>query len=380
MGKALRMTDTVRLGFACAWWEPREPTWSHIPAGLLHGLACQDGVVVTALDGQRPLAGKASLSLLHHASANAWQYGVANRWLTDRKISRRARKHSLDAVLAVGEAEPVLPNPTFYYQDMAYAVALSYINERGPRQPNLPRLSERRLRALADQQGSRYRQCSGVFTMGRWLAEWLKLNGDIPATKVHAVGGGLNAYPIQRATREPHRPRCRLLFVGRDFFRKGGDVAVSAVGQLRTGGAGNFRLTIVGPPEWPLEGQPPDWVDFLGAMPPTDVSKLWARHDLFVLPSWFEPYGLVFLEARAAGLPCIGRRAFAMPELVPDRAGALVEPEGGAEAVAAAIDGVSRDEAMFDAVESDADMVRRENSWSSVGSRVLSVVRETMHV
>ncbi len=93
-----------------------------------------------------------------------------------------------------------------------------------------------------------------------------------------------------------------------------------------------------------------------------------------MLPSWFEAYGLTFLEARAAGLPCVGRRAFAMPELVPEGTGALVAEDAGAEDVAAAIHSVCTDDAPRDRVVRDASAVARENSWNAVAGRMLEVI------
>ena len=74
---------------------------------------------------------------------------------------------------------------------------------------------------------------------------------------------------------------------------------------------------------------------------------MWADHDIFALPTWYEPYGLVFLEARAAGVPSLGRDAYCMPELVPPSAGRLIPPTGGVEAVAEELLAISQDHDLF---------------------------------
>lgn len=370
------MNRPLRLGYACSWWHPRETTWSYTPSSLLYAFSQEPEAIIYPIDAQRPLVGKASLAAGHAVlSRSAWQYGRINRRLTTSKVRRAIRRTHLDAVLAVGETEPQLSVPTFFYQDMGFGAALHYSQRLGVELPNLLKSSPRRLRQLASEQSRLYGTCAGIFTMGQWFADWLVDHGGVPQCKVHAIGGGLNAVPSSRRHQSDGRSRHRLLFVGRDFFRKGGDLVVDAVSILRATGHGPFTLTIVGPARWPLAEAPPSWVDFRGPMPPRDVSQLWACHDMLVLPSWFEAYGLTFLEARAAGLPCIARRAFAMPELVPDgQAGKLVAEHGGVDDVADAIYAVSVDDGLFERVGNGADQVVKDNSWSAVAARALSTI------
>jgi glycosyltransferase involved in cell wall biosynthesis len=67
-------------------------------------------------------------------------------------------------------------------------------------------------------------------------------------------------------------------------------------------------------------------VRFLGHVGQT--STCYSAADLFVLPSRHEPFGLVFLEAAAHGLPSIGTRVGGVPETILDGAtGLLVRPE-----------------------------------------------------
>ena len=69
----------------------------------------------------------------------------------------------------------------------------------------------------------------------------------------------------------------------------------------------------------------------------TDVPRLMAACDLFVLPSRWEGFGLVFLEAMAAGKPVVATNVSAIPEVVlPDQTGLLVPPDDPV-ALAAAI-------------------------------------------
>tara|TARA_R100001143_G_scaffold40539_1_gene37012 strand:- start:64 stop:1146 length:1083 start_codon:yes stop_codon:yes gene_type:complete len=92
-------------------------------------------------------------------------------------------------------------------------------------------------------------------------------------------------------------------------------------------------------------------IDFVGAV--DNLQPEYQQADLFVLPSRFEGYGMVFAEALAAGLPVIAARAGAVPDVVPASAGILV-PADDAEALAAALRKVLSDSTLRQDLQSGA--------------------------
>lgn len=78
-------------------------------------------------------------------------------------------------------------------------------------------------------------------------------------------------------------------------------------------------------------------VRFVGAVEGTEeVRAEYRAADVFCLPSLQEGFGIAFLEAMAVGLPVVGARAGAVPEVVPEAAGVLVDgrdPEALADAL-----------------------------------------------
>ncbi len=140
-------------------------------------------------------------------------------------------------------------------------------------------------------------------------------------------------------------PRFTVLFVGRHYRRKRVDVLLDAAARLARRGPGRaagLEVRIVG--SGPCSGQ---WrelsrrldlegtVTWLGDVSRADLAAEYNRADLFCLPSVQEGFGIVLLEAMAAGTPIVAARAGAIPEVAPHAA--LVDPDR-AEALAAAIE------------------------------------------
>jgi glycosyltransferase involved in cell wall biosynthesis len=77
--------------------------------------------------------------------------------------------------------------------------------------------------------------------------------------------------------------------------------------------------------------------EFLGHVPFDRLAAEYRRADVFCLPSRQEGFGIVFLEAMAAGLPIVAARAAAVPEVVLDGVCGILVPPGNPEALAGAL-------------------------------------------
>lgn len=78
-------------------------------------------------------------------------------------------------------------------------------------------------------------------------------------------------------------------------------------------------------------------VELLGHVPLERLAAELRSAEVFCLPSLQEGFGIVFLEAMAAGLPIVAARAGAVPETVPDGECGILVPPGDSEALAAAL-------------------------------------------
>ncbi len=83
-----------------------------------------------------------------------------------------------------------------------------------------------------------------------------------------------------------------------------------------------------------------------GPLPAATVSAMYAAADLFVLPSTKEPYGTVFGEAMAEGLPVVGWRAGNLPYLAGDQREGLLVDTGDVAELARALGKLAFDPAL----------------------------------
>lgn len=78
-----------------------------------------------------------------------------------------------------------------------------------------------------------------------------------------------------------------------------------------------------------------DRVHFLGFR--RDVAAVMSAYDIFALASWWEPFGLVFVEAMALGIPVVTTRGGGAPEVVADGETGLLVPARDPQALADAL-------------------------------------------
>lgn len=136
-----------------------------------------------------------------------------------------------------------------------------------------------------------------------------------------------------------------ILFVGRMVPEKGVEELIEAYREvIRRDSLNGLQLLLVGegPLLEPLQElcrvSGLDRVNFTGFVAPGDLYPYYAAADIFVLPSRYEPYGVVVQEAAAAHLPlivsdCCG----AAPELLHDRENGFIFRAGDSKKLVEAI-------------------------------------------
>ncbi len=119
-----------------------------------------------------------------------------------------------------------------------------------------------------------------------------------------------------------------------------------------------------------------DKVRIIGGLRPDDplLPSAYKAAELFVLPSLHEPFGIVVLEAWAAGLPVVASRLGGIVDCVADgETGLLVDPESET-ALARGMAALADDETLRSRLSRNAlETVAAEYGWNAVAARMVEI-------
>jgi glycogen(starch) synthase len=210
---------------------------------------------------------------------------------------------------------------------------------------------------------------------------------EIDPAKVAVVPNAIDAerWRPSAAERSSGREQYRgsgplLVFAGRLVHEKGLQTLFAALPALRRRYPG-LRVAIAGSGvhEAALRAQARRLrvvrsVDWLGFVPESRLPALFAAADVAVVPSSYEPFGIVALEAAVAATPLVVAETGGLADLV--RAGVAVGsfPAGDVPALTAALDAVLADPvAARRRARRAARIVARDYTWAAVAERMLDV-------
>lgn len=166
---------------------------------------------------------------------------------------------------------------------------------------------------------------------------------------VHVVHNGIDLAYWPSEPRVAHSGDSVLLFLGRLEWEKGVQDAIAALARVRRSHPGT-RLVVAGTGsklEW-LRGEARKHrvlraVTFTGHLVGAELRTQLAAADAVVLPSRYEPFGIVALEAAAAGAPLVASSAGGLGEAVLDGVTGLSFAPGDIAGLTAAVRNVLND-------------------------------------
>ena len=164
---------------------------------------------------------------------------------------------------------------------------------------------------------------SAIVTWSQWAAESVTRDYHIPHDRVHHIYPGVQLSRFAPRARD-HSGPVRLLFVGADFERKGGPDLMAAAAELGE----SVELDIVTSSPSEISVPPGVTIRVHHDVKPNSaqMSELYGRADVFVLPTRGDCSALVITEAMASGLPVVATSVGAIPGVVQHGCNGLLVP------------------------------------------------------
>jgi glycosyltransferase involved in cell wall biosynthesis len=221
-----------------------------------------------------------------------------------------------------------------------------------------------------------------------WAAKSAIAHYGLPADRVAVIpfganlGGDNTESPVFDSIEARDFQTIRLLFIGREWERKGGDLVIDTARLLTQRGL-NVQVDVAGPKRAPLSSRLP-FVRYHGPLDPANpeqrskLAELYRQAHLLFVPSRAEAFGLVFAEASAFGVPVISTATGGIPGAIRNGLnGHLLPLEAGPEDYAAVIEKTVGDPADYRALaQSSFHEFKTRLNWETFCQAYLALVRE----
>jgi len=317
----------MTLAFVTTYGEANRTGWSGIGHYMARALERQ-GLLLEHIG---PLQEKSPAL----ATAKQWAYrAVCKRYWRDRdprilrdfarQVAARLSSLQADVVFSPGTIPIAYVDcdaPIVVWTDATFAGMIGFY-------PEYSTLSAETLRGGNQAERSALERCRLAIYTSDWAAAGAVRHYGVDPGKVRVVPLGANVAreptpdEVARAIRGRNRRPWRLLFLGRDWQRKGGEVAVEVTVALNEGGFPT-RLTVVGC-EPRLGDRARPHVEAVGRLE-TDRSSehewllaLLAQSHFMILPTLADCTPVAISEANAFGVPCLTTSVGGIPTVLRD--------------------------------------------------------------
>jgi glycosyltransferase involved in cell wall biosynthesis len=327
--------------------------------------------------------------LAHSGAHLLWQKNIAYRHsiAVSKRYARTALKRmagqDFDVVVALSGATEIAflqtEVPVVLVEDANFVVLREYHQQFS----SLTEQSERELNEIQRRSLSR---ANLVFYATAWAAQAAIDHYQVDSNKIEVIPFGANLeredVPLRSIVlaREPSK-RCSLLFVGVNWFRKGGDIAFETLLALEGMGI-EAKLTVCGctPPESAVHPhmQVIPYLDKNDEAQRRKLEELYLDADFLLLPTRNECFGISFCEANAFGVPVITTSTGGVPEVVHDGENGFTLPyEARGEVYAERIASVYRDTALYKRlVQTSREAYETRLNWDNWGETANLAIRQ----
>jgi glycosyltransferase involved in cell wall biosynthesis len=283
--------------------------------------------------------------------------------------------------------------------------AISVKNSR-----RIPLLSTIHATEMGRNRGSLYEQMQRDIHMAEWnlvyeswrtiacsqyMAWEVRNYFSAPDGKIDVIPNGVDPRPFDALDRGDlmswrdqlaRRDEKIVFYVGRLVWEKGLQVLVDAAPQIVAvypnvkfvvAGGGDFRFDLA---ERARRNGVGDWFIFPGRISDEDRERLYKTADVAVVPSLYEPFGIVALEAMAAGCPVVASDVGGLSEVITlHETGVLVHPNDPGSLAWGVLHTLVHPEWAAARAENASRMVRALYNWDRIAKMTKAVYERIVH-
>lgn len=336
-----------------------------------------------------------------HKIPNPWkQIRFMKVWSFDRWLTRHVRRSDWDVVhgFSKSSVQDIYTDGSGCLLDYQ---AYSIDERKGSRLAKTLRrgsLHQRQVLAIEERRFTRG-NFSKIVAMSDLAAKQIRSRYSLSEDEVVTVYNGIDVQRFHPSVRAEYRTNYReriaasqetfvALCIGNDYKRKGVPTLIEAARLIKERGglAGGrpFRIAVVGKERHKVEQELSDLcrqkgvydrVKFYG---PQDLVERWhAMADLFVLPSRFDAFGNVVLEAMATGVPVlVSSKAGAVEVVSEGKNGFVLADPDDAPAIADCVMRLAQDEPLRQKLGEAARVTAETYSWDHHFSKMLALYEE----
>jgi glycosyltransferase involved in cell wall biosynthesis len=312
-----------------------------------------------------------------------YHHGLRIAKYCSKVATERLAHQSFDVIFApTGEAEIAFLEtdiPIVLLGDATYGALCDYY-------PMFSNLTKRSRAELDQVESLALQKASLAIYDSQWAADSAINYYHAAPNKVHAIASGANfvQYPPPEIVQHRKKTgRCRLLFIGANWERKGGAIAFETLLKLEEMGI-EAELLVCGsnpPPEFVHERM--KILPFLNKANEVERKQfedLFLTSDFLILPTRSECYGNVLCEANAYGLPAIATNTGGVPSIVREgENGFLLPLEARGEDYARVIARAYQDEQAYEAlIKSSRAAFDERLNWDAWGQSMMKHIRQML--
>jgi glycosyltransferase involved in cell wall biosynthesis len=374
-----RLRHVIRLAYVTTSDASDITAWSGLPYNIAQSLEAQSMLI----DFVGPLSEKSEL--FFKGKQALYQYVLKRKHLRDREptileeyarqVSRKLRPEQ-DVVFSPGTipiAYLECEQPIVFWTDATFRAMVDFY-------PQFSRLSDESIQAGNAAEDSALRRARLAIYSSHWAAESAVTHYGVERKKVAVVPFGSNMPGVSREAANgaiDARPgnRCRLLFIGAEWDRKGGPVAVKVAQTLNEAGL-ETELDVVGcSPD--LEALPSfvKRFGFISKATPegrATLRRLLMRSHFLVAPSRADCSPVAVCEANAHAVPALATRVGGIATIVRDEVnGKLFARDADpAEYCSYILDLVANPRRYRELAHASFDEYRQRLNWTIAGASV----------